>query len=137
MTEQTWIPEPTEATRPFFDGAKEGKLRLQVCTACDTWAYPLTAICSNCGSTEITWRDATGRGTVYAHGRLMRPYHPRHQDRLPLVLAQIDIEEGLRLNTNVVDIDPAALKVGDRVQVAFEQLPDGGVLPVFKPAEAS
>jgi uncharacterized OB-fold protein len=133
MSDQTWIPEPSAAAQPFFDGASEGKLRLQVCSACETWAYPLTNVCSNCGSTEITWRDASGRGEVYAHGRLMRPYHARHTDRLPLILAQIDIEEGLRINTNVVDIDPAALKVGDAVQVAFETFPDGGVIPVFKP----
>lgn len=64
----------------------------------------------------------------------MRVYHPRHQDRLPLILAQVDIAEGLRLNTNVVDIEPTELQVGDRVEVAFETFPDGGVLPVFKPA---
>jgi hypothetical protein len=132
MSDQTWIPAPTAATQPFFDGAKEGKLRLQVCSACNTWAYPPTTICMNCGSTDIEWRDASGKGEVYAHARLMRQYHERHKDRLPLILAQIDIDEGLRLNTNVVDIDPAELKVGARVEVAFEEFPDGGVIPVFK-----
>ena len=135
MNDQTWIPEPTEASAPFFDGAKAGKLRLQVCEACGAWAYPPTNICSHCGSTEIAWRDASGAGTAYAHGRLQRPYHARHKDRLPLILAQVDIDEGLRLNTNVVDIDPNELKVGARVEVAFEEFPDGGVIPVFKPAE--
>ena len=134
MTEQTWIPEPSEQTKPFFDGAAEGKLRLQVCADCGTWAFPLTQICGHCGSTDIEWRDASGRGTVYAHGRLQRVYHPRHQDHLPIILAQVDIEEGIRLNTNVVDIDPAELKTGAAVEVAFETFPDGGVLPVFKPA---
>lgn len=62
MTDQTWIPAPSEATKPFFDGAREGKLRLQVCTGCGTWAYPLTAVCSNCGSNDIEWRDASGKG---------------------------------------------------------------------------
>ena len=137
MSDQTWIPEPTEATQPFFDGAKEGKLRLQVCAQCSTWAYPLTTICSNCGSTDIEWRDASGKGEVYAHARLMRQYHKRHKDRLPLILAQIDIDEGLRLNTNVVDTDPAELKVGTRVEVAFEEFPDGGVVPVFKACHAT
>ena len=134
MSDQTWIPEPSEATAPFFDGAKQGKLRLQVCDSCGQWAYPLASICGNCGGTDISWRDAKGSGTVFAHGRLQRPYHARHKDRLPLILAQIDIDEGLRLNTNVVDIDPSELKAGDRVEVTFEEFPDGGVIPVFKPA---
>ncbi len=134
MSDQTWIPEPSEASKPFFDGASEGKLRLQVCKQCNTWAYPPATICANCGSHELAWRDASGRGTVYAHGRLARPYHPRHKDRLPLVLAQVDIEEGLRVMTNLVDVDPADVRVGDAVEVAFETFPDGGVIPVFKPA---
>lgn len=130
----TWIPEPSDASKPFFDGAREGKLRLQVCEDCGTWAYPITTICSECGGASLTWRDAEGTGQVYAHGRLAREYHPRHKDRLPLVLAQVDIPEGLRLITNIVDVDPGVVKTGDRVQIGFETFPDGGVLPVFKPA---
>ncbi len=134
MTEQNWIPEPSPAVQPFFDGARQGKLRLQVCADCGTWAYPLVNICSHCGGTRMEWRDASGKGTVYAHGRLARPYHARHQDRLPLILAQIDIAEGVRIYSNVVDIEADALRAGDAVEVAFETFADGGVLPVFKPA---
>ena len=135
MSDQSWIPEPNPETAPFFDGARQGQLRLQVCADCGQWSYPLIHICGQCGSFNIEWRDASGRGTVYAHARLARPYHPRHQDRLPLVLAEVDIEEGLRLMTNIVDVDPAELRVGQQVEAAFETFPDGGVLPVFKPAE--
>lgn len=133
MTEQTWIPEPSDATRPFFEGAQAGKLRLLQCSQCATWSYPPATLCSNCGGTDLVWQDASGRGTVYAHGRLARPYHPRHKDRLPLVLAQVDIDEGLRLMTNLVDVSPEAVRVGDKVEVGFETFPDGGVIPVFKP----
>ena len=134
MSEQTWIPEPTAATAPFFEGAKSGKLTLQKCNDCATWAFPPIHICSNCGSDDIGWQVASGRGTVYAHGRLARQYHPRHAERLPLILAQIDIDEGLRLNTNVVGINPTELKTGASVIIDFEEFADGGVLPVFKPA---
>jgi len=135
MSEASWIPEPSEETRPFFDGAAAGKLRLQVCDACGRWHYPLVRLCSECGSTDISWRDASGRGTVYAHGKLQRVYHPRHKDRLPLILAEVDIPEGVRLMTNLVDVEPDHVRVGDPVEVTFETFPDGGVLPVFKPAD--
>lgn len=134
MTDQTWIPEPSPATQPFFDGARDGKLRLLMCTHCQTWAYPPATQCMECGQREFDWRDASGAGTLYSHGRLAREYHPRHKDRLPLILAQVDIDEGLRLHTNLVDVDPTAVKAGMRVQLAFEKFADGGVLPVFKPA---
>ena len=133
MSDQTWIPEPTEATQPFFQGAQEGKLRLQCCDDCGFWSFPLMTLCQHCGSANISWQDASGEGVVYAHGRLARPYHARHQDRLPLVLAQVDTPEGVRLNTNIVNVEANALKTGDKVRVTFETFPDGGVLPVFEP----
>ncbi len=134
MSDETWIPAPSDASRPFFDGAREGKLRLQVCNDCGGWAWPVATLCQECGSRNLSWGDASGRGVVYAHARLARPYHPRHKDRLPLVLAEVDLEEGIRMRTNIIDVDPAELRVGDAVQVTFETFPDGGVLPVFKPA---
>lgn len=134
MSEQTWIPEPSEATAPFFDGARQGKLRLQRCSVCGTWGFPPMSRCTACGSGDIVWADASGRGTVFSHALLQRVYHPRHQDRLPLILAQVDLPEGVRVLTNLVDVDPAAVKVGDPVVAAFETFADGGVLPVFKPA---
>ena len=91
-------------------------------------------ICPECSSHNIEWADASGEGTVYSHGRLQRVYHPRHKDRLPLVIAQVDIPEGLRLMTNIIDTETNPVKAGDAVVSAFETFPDGGVLPVFKPA---
>ncbi|MEM7099067.1 MAG: OB-fold domain-containing protein [Pseudomonadota bacterium] len=135
MSDQTWLPEPTEAARPFFDGAKEGKLRLQSCNQCHHWSFPPMTVCQNCGSSDISWKDASGEGTVYAHGRLARQYHPRHTNRLPIVLAQVDIAEGARLNTNIVGTDPNHIKAGDKVRVTFEQFDDGGVIPVFELAD--
>ena len=131
---EKWIPEPRPATAQFFEGAKEGKLRLQKCNDCGQWGFPLMEICPECGSHNIEWADASGQGTVYSHGRLQRAYHPRHADRLPLVIAQIDIPEGLRLMSNIVDAAPEDIKAGDAVVATFETFPDGGVLPVFKPA---
>ncbi len=128
------MTDKTQATQPFFDGAAEGKLRLQICGGCETWAYPLTTRCANCGSSELQWQDTSGQGTVYSHAKLQRAYHPRHKQRLPLVLAQVDIPEGLRLMTNLIDVDPSTVRVGDAVVAAFETFDDGGVLPVFRKA---
>ena len=138
MSDTGWLPEPSEEAAPFFDGAKEGKLRLQCCDDCGTWSFPLRSRCQACGSAEMQWRDASGRGTVFSHALLHRQYHPRHEGRLPLVLAQIDLEEGVRLPSNIVEADPADIKVGMDVEVAFETFEDGsGAIPVFKLTRAS
>lgn len=130
----SWLPEPDENNRPFFDGAREGELRLQRCDDCGGWMYPVKKRCQHCGSTALGWQAACGRGTLYSHARLQRVYHPRHQGRLPLILAWIDLEEGVRLPSNLIDCEPADARVGMRVQVAFEQFADGAAIPVFRPA---
>jgi uncharacterized OB-fold protein len=129
-----WLPAPDDTNRPFFDGAREGKLRLQRCEPCGGWMFPVRQRCQHCGSTKLAWADASGRGTLYAHGQLQREYHPRHRGRLPLILAQVDLEEGVRMNTNLVGIAPERARVGMRVRVAFETSPAGEAVPVFEPA---
>lgn len=132
MTETTaWLPTDDQS-QPFFDGASSGELRLQRCSDCDGWMYPLKKRCQHCGSTNLAWHAASGRGTVYSHARLQRVYHPRHEGRLPLILAWIDLEEGVRVPSNLVDCDSADVRVGMPVQVTFEQFPDGAVIPVFR-----
>ena len=133
MTETTaWLPTDDQS-QPFFEGASAGELRLQRCSDCQGWMYPLKKRCQHCGSTNLAWRASSGRGTVYSHARLQRVYHPRHEGRLPLILAWVDLEEGVRMPSNLVDCDPADVRVGIAVRVTFEQFPDGTVIPVFRP----
>jgi len=130
----SWLPEPDDSNRPYFDGALEGKLRLQQCGDCNTWMFPVRRRCQSCGGTNLHWADASGRGTVYTHALLRREYHPRHAGQLPLVMAQVDLEEGVRVNTNLVDVGSGAVKAGMKVVVCFERSPAGEAIVVFKPA---
>ena len=133
MSDANWLPEPDDKNRPFFDGAREGKLRLQRCGDCGRWMFPVRRRCQHCGSTKLAWADASGRGTLYAHGQLQREVHPRHAGRLPVLLAQVDLEEGVRMNTNLVAVDPARVIVGMKLRVGFEVSPAGEAVPVFQP----
>ncbi|MEZ5557086.1 MAG: OB-fold domain-containing protein [Pseudomonadales bacterium] len=130
----TWLPAPDESNEPFFAGARAGELRMQHCTSCGGWVYPVKKRCQHCGGTTLEWKAVSGRGKLYSHARLAREYHPRHRDRLPLILAWIDLEEGVRMPSNLVGCEPADAKAGMAVQVDFEHFPDGGVVPVFRPA---
>ena len=139
---EAWLPEPDARSAPFFEAARNGRLLLQRCDDCATWLHPVRARCPECGGTAIGWAEASGRGTLYSHGLLRRAYHPRHAERLPLVLAVVDLEEGVRMSSNLVGVeaDPELLRkrvrAGLPVRVDFEALPDGAVIPVFRPAEA-
>jgi hypothetical protein len=132
MNDQAGWIEPNEATLPFFEGAKQGVLRLQTCDDCGKWMYPIKKRCQQCGSDALAWKDASGKGTVYAHAKLHRQYHPRHEDKLPIVIAWIDLEEGVRMPGNIVDSEEEAIKAGRHVEVTFEIEPGGWAIPVFR-----
>jgi uncharacterized OB-fold protein len=133
MTEaKPWLPEPDDENRPFFEGARAGKLRLQRCGDCGGWMFPVRKRCQHCGSTKLAWADASGRGTLYAHGQLRREYHPRHAGRLPILLAQVDLDEGVRMSTNLVGCAPEQARAGTKVRVVFETSPAGEAVPVFE-----
>ena len=132
-------PTPDERSRPFFDGAAAGRLMLQHCSDCETWHYPVRARCSACGGTRIEWREASGHGVLYTHGQLRRVYHPDHEDRVPICLALVDLDEGVRMNANLVQVGSRSVRAGMAVEVTFVAVGgaegEGVPVPVFRPAE--
>lgn len=129
-----WLPEVNELNAPFFEGAREGVLRLQRCGGCGSWTFPRKQKCQHCGSDRMEWADASGKGILFSHALLRRVYHPRHEGRLPIHLAQVDLPEGVRMSTNIVNTDKKTIKVGMPLEVVFEEFDDGGVIPVFQPS---
>ena len=122
------VPEPSEVSRPFWDATRRGELAVQWCSACAAGIFYPRILCPRCGSPELSWRTADGFGTVYAHATHYLPGSP-----VRYCVALIDLDEGVRMLSNVVGLDPDAVRVGHRVQVAWEPLPDGRALPVFRP----
>lgn len=81
----------------------------------------------------MEWRESPGRGEVYAVTVENRPQNPQLAAMAPYAVALIDLDEGVRLLSNVVEVDPQLVTVGMRVVVAWEELSDGRRLPVFRP----
>jgi uncharacterized OB-fold protein len=128
------VPEPDEGSQRFFDGAKEGDLMLRQCGDCGAWLHPQAAICSECLGEKIDWAQASGQGTVFSFGVMHRVYHPGFIHDVPYNLAIIELDEGPRINTNLVNVDSSEIKVGMHVRAVFEEQPGGVVLPKFEPA---
>lgn len=128
------IPLPDDASAPFFDAARENRLMIQRCRGCGTYFWPLREICSECLADDLEWAEASGRGTVHSFGVMHRVYHPSFARDVPYNLTVVELEEGPRLNTNLVDIDNEAIEVGMNVEVAFTEVDDGAYLPLFRPA---
>jgi uncharacterized OB-fold protein len=127
-------PNVNAETKPFWDATTEGRLILKKCHACGTvnW-YPRT-LCPACGSFDTAWIDASGRGTIYSFA-VTRRGAGAYRDAAPYVLAYVELEEGPRMMTNIVDCDVDAIGVGDPVEVVFHDTGQGSALPRFRPAQ--
>ncbi len=127
-------PEPTPTSRPFWEATARGEFMIQHCPRCDANVFYPRINCTGCGSLELEWRPTSGRGSVYSYTVARRPTHPAFADRVPYVIAIVELEEGPRVTTNLVDCDPENVKIGMPVRVIFEDPVDGIAIPVFQPA---
>jgi uncharacterized OB-fold protein len=135
----TWhLPQSDLETQPYWDAAREGRLLVKECHGCgQTFFYPRT-YCPTCWSSDTDWKEASGRGTVYTFTIVRQNDLPPFNERVPYVVAIVELEEGVRMTSNVEGVDPEAVRCGMPVQLAFreEQRDDETVaLPVFRPVE--
>ncbi|HEX3650976.1 MAG TPA: OB-fold domain-containing protein [Pseudonocardiaceae bacterium] len=132
MTEPTPakpLPTITDENRPFWDGCAKGELRMQECSSCGHVRYPIQSLCPRCLAAEFTWRTLSGRGEVFAQAVYHRAFHPAYTADVPYNLVLVQLAEGPRMYSNVVDGD---VHVGDRLTVVFDEVADGIHLPRFR-----
>ncbi len=127
------LPFVTDESRPFWDGCREGKLLLQYCDACLRHQFYPRLYCMRCGSQEVRWVEASGRGTIYSYTIIRQNRAPNFVNDVPYNVAIIQLEEGPRMMSNVIDIDPAELRIDLPVQVVFDPVSDTISLPRFRP----
>jgi hypothetical protein len=130
------IPSPSPETQPYWDACKRHELHLPYCTRCQQFFFYPRSFCPRCFGWEIEWRRVSGRGKVYTYAIQYRPQAPGFQP--PYVTAVVQLDEGPRLLTNLVGVepDPEKIRCEMPVEVAFEDLTDEISLPVFRPAGA-
>jgi uncharacterized OB-fold protein len=126
-------PVVTADNEAFWLAAADGRLVVQRCTSCGSRHHPPRPMCPRCRSIELEWAEVAGTGTVYSYALLHHPRHPAFDYPVPAVL--VDLDEGVRILSNLVGIDPHAIRIGLRVRVAFEVAGEDLAVPVFRPEE--
>lgn len=128
------LPQPTPETRHFWEGTRQGELRLQRCQSCDHAYFPPRPFCPKCASRQVNVIKATGRATLHSY---VISHRPAPGLTPPYSIAVVALEEGPRMMTNIVGCPqtPDALVLDMAVEVTFEKQSDTITLPFFKPAE--
>jgi uncharacterized OB-fold protein len=117
--------------------ASEGRLAVQRCDACGQWVHYPSAVCDACISTELSWQDTSGLGTVESFSTVYRGFAPEFKDDLPYTVALVKLDEGVNLLTWLVGVEPDAAEIGMRVEVEFERISDDISLHRFHPVKPS
>ena len=130
------LPKPTPETLHFWEGCREGELRLQRCRACAEPYFPPRPFCPKCASRDVEVFPASGKATLYSYVINHRPRPDMGTE--PHSIAVVTLAEGPRMMTNVIGCPqtPEALVLDMPLEVTFQKESDDISLPLFKPAGA-
>lgn len=129
---QTPLPRPNAETRPFWEGAARGVLRIQRCTACGAAQFPPRALCGRCHApAPPRWEEASGRGVIASHTTVHRPPSAAFREEVPYMLALVTLQEGPRLLVRLRGDLARAPRIGAPVVIRFDPPagPDAIALP--------
>jgi uncharacterized OB-fold protein len=125
------LPAVDADTKPFWDAAREGELRIQRCRACGRHQFYPRRRCTACGG-DVEWVTSRGEGRVYSYTVVHRAAHESLLSLAPYVVALVDLDEGVRMMTRLRHASPDGVRIGQPVRVVFERLTDEVTLPLFE-----
>lgn len=131
---ETPLPTPTPTSAPFWDGLKEGVFRIQKCRDCDRWVFYPRSRCPHCLSDALAWHEVSGAGTLYTYTIARQPTSPHFAKDVPQRLAVVELDEGVRVTTTLVDVVDADIRIGMRVEPVYEAASDDITLLRYRPA---
>lgn len=127
-------PPRSALSEPWFDACNNGRLLIQHCRSCASYQFYPRIVCRACGAGDPQWVEACGRGLIASFSIVRHAISEAYS--APYVVALVDLQEGPRLMTNIVNCDLEQISIGMRVSLQFESWGDGLSMPVFT-ADAS
>ncbi len=121
-------------SRPYWEGLTQGELRIQRCNTCSRAVFYPRAICPHCFSDQLSWIVASGKGTIYSYTVAHQAFGAFAAEA-PFIIAIIELEEGVRMMTRIIDTQRERVRVGAPVQVTFEPVGEQFTLPYFRLSE--
>jgi uncharacterized OB-fold protein len=131
------LPQVSPEMAPFFEAARRHQLVVQRCSGCGALRFPARSICSTCLAREATWVPVSGRGTVFSFAIMHQAVHPGFAAETPYAVVVVQLDEGPRLLSNLVDCPTVEVRIGQPVEVVFDDVTPDVTLPKFRPLASS
>ncbi len=129
------MPAISSLNQAYWDGLKQREFVMPKCHACGKIWYPPTPFCPECWSRDFSWEKLSGRGTVNSWVVFHQAYSLSFKDNIPYNVAEVELEEGPRLLTNLVEVDHADIQIGMPVEIIFDDITDDVTLAKFRPVK--
>lgn len=126
------LPKPTTLTAGFWEATARGELVVQRCLDCRRYRHYPQSMCPDCHSLKTEWSRVSGRGVIHSYTVAHQSFHPFWADKVPYVVATVELEEGVRMVDDMIELDPAKVRIGLPVEVYFESVSDEISLPKFR-----
>ena len=123
------LPQTDGVDRPYWEGTRVGELRLQRCGNCGKYRFPANRWCPACRSDRSEWVATSGKGAIWSWCVFHKGYFEGFE--LPYAVVLVELDEGVRMYSNIVDVAPADLRVGMRVRAVFDKATDAVTLVKF------
>ena len=130
------LPTITPLNQPYWDGLKNRALRMQRCDGCRKVWYPAAPFCPRCWSRKFTWTTLSGRGRVSSWVVFHQSYFKGFENEIPYNVAEVELDEGPRLMTNLVGVANDDIKAGMPVEIVYDNVTEELTLARFRPASA-
>lgn len=130
------LPLPTAISAPYWDGLNAHEVRIQQCDK-GHWVFFPRTHCPTCGSRHLAWKPVSGNGKLYTFTVARIPTMPEFTDEMPQLLAVVELDEGVHINTTIVGAEPEQLHVGMPVRAVFDDRPGSTTLLRFAPKDSA
>ena len=127
------FPRPSPTTRPFWDGLNEREVQIQRCEGCDSWVFYPRTRCPSCLSDQLVWRKVSCLGVLYTYTLARQPTAPHFAEETPQQLAVVELDEGVRMTSTLVNVEPSDIVIGMRLRPYFEHVTDTLTLLRYQP----
>lgn len=128
------VPAPTEHGLPYWKSVRNHQLKFLRCEECGSWINYVKLLCPSCGSRELSWNVCSGKGKLYSYSILHRASSPAFKEKTPYVLAIVELEEGIKMMSHLINCDLAQVDVDMEVEVVFDDVDEQISVPYFQPA---
>lgn len=131
------VPVPQPESDHYWQQVSEGKLVVQKCADCEETQFYPRNFCTACNSRSVEWIESSGRGTLFTFAIVHQPPHPGFADDIPYITAIVELEEGVKMPSQVIGIapEPDQLRIGMPLEVVFEEATAEISLLKFRPVK--